>query len=224
MVSMIVSTEFFRPGASEEKHLMGRLKYLQYRNDRDGHIAQEQGLERWVDCGMGNNYRSIAINAQQFASAKVLTLTFVLSPDPKLMKKVDPSDHQRLMHDITEAFMERFFAERGFLVPPEFSFVVHHKNTLQGDAQPHSHVVMAATSMSGFERVPFELRKPQMQQMRAIADELAVDMVQEYVEQRDLIYGKEVEGPVLPAVEGTGIERELPRRPEPELVGGLYAI
>jgi hypothetical protein len=29
------------------KELKGQLKYFQYRNDRDGHIPQEAGLERW---------------------------------------------------------------------------------------------------------------------------------------------------------------------------------
>ena len=154
---MIANIEYIQPIKADKERFLGRLKYLQYRDNRDGHIPQETGVERWIDCGMGDNFRSIAVNANAFASRRVEAWTLVLSPNPELLKEVPREEHQRLVHDITVRFMEEFFAERGYLVPPEFSFVVHHKDTVNGDAQPHSHVVIAGSSMSGFERVPFEI-------------------------------------------------------------------
>ena len=56
------------------KEMSARLKYLQYRDDADGHIPQEQGLERWQDHGLGMNYREILNNCASLSSEKGIGL------------------------------------------------------------------------------------------------------------------------------------------------------
>jgi hypothetical protein len=201
---MIAALAFRRPGETEQKRFKGLLKYLQYRSDRDGHIPQEAGKERWVDCGLGNNFQTISMKTRTLESHRVGVWTLVLSPAAALMEQVAMADRQRVMLDITERFMSEFFAQRGFYVPPEYSFVVHHKDNVHHKAQDHAHVVIAATSASGFERVPFENRKPQLVQMRAIADRVAGQVIEQYVQEQ----ARAVQGVTLPA-RSTQASRDL---------------
>lgn len=44
--------------------LKGILRYIQYRDDKDGHIPQERGLERWGDHGLGATFRPSHLTAK----------------------------------------------------------------------------------------------------------------------------------------------------------------
>src|SRR5262249_8131723 len=73
------------------RHLRGKLRYFQYRNDKADHIAHQRGKprpERWRDMGLGSNYREILSSCQDLQSESVLAWTCVVSPAPDLMALV----------------------------------------------------------------------------------------------------------------------------------------
>jgi hypothetical protein len=57
---------------SAHRHLLGRLKYLQYRDDRNTHLRQRDLRERWQDHGLGKSYRSILQSCERLRSPHVL--------------------------------------------------------------------------------------------------------------------------------------------------------
>src|SRR6266852_9094172 len=131
------------------KELKARLKYFQYRDNRDGHIPQEEGLERWVDKGMGQNYREILTNCKQLASNRLLAWTWVVSPAPDLMALVPEAARQDLVVSLTEEIVEAYYAARGVEIP-EYAYVLHDRWTkategTEPQQQLHTHVVLPAT-------------------------------------------------------------------------------
>lgn len=180
ITKMIVNIEFFQPGKDEQERLGRRLKYLQYRNDRDGHVPQKFGLERWVDCGLGDSWSAILRKAPQVAGTKVMMWSLIVSPNPMLLEDIPREQHQRLVHEITVRFLDEFFAERGVAVPPEFAFVVHHKDEVNGRAQPHAHVMIAGTYQNNFTRAPFVIRNQHLEMVREIANRIAEQTIEEY--------------------------------------------
>src|SRR5260221_9247231 len=75
------------------QELTAKLKYFTFRDDRDGHIPQEYGLERWHDRGLGQHYHDVLANCERLASNKVLAWTWVIAPAPDLMALV-PEDQR----------------------------------------------------------------------------------------------------------------------------------
>jgi len=128
-------------GSKELKRL---LKYFQHRNDRNGHIPQEAGKERWTDCGMGSNYRSILHSCEQLGSTRLLAWTWVISPAPDLMALVLDDQKESLVRDLTEAVVEQYYTARDSDVP-EFSYVLHDRAAADGQQQLHTHIVLPAT-------------------------------------------------------------------------------
>ncbi len=130
--------------------LKARLKYFQYRDDRNGHIPQEEGLERWHDRGLGQDYRSILNNCSRLASDRLLAWTWVVSPDPVLMAHVPEDQRQELVLSLTEEIVEAYYTARGVEVP-EYSYVMHDRLTNGEDdsgerlQQLHTHVVLPTT-------------------------------------------------------------------------------
>lgn len=147
--------------SSGYKELLARTKYLQYRDDADGHIPQHKGLERWVDCGMGRNYREITQSADRLGSNKVLAWTWVVSPAPDLMALIPSGEREGLVKAITEAIVERYYEARG-MDTPEFSYVVHDRLTkpdqMAGEPvhQLHTHIILPGTvPLPDGSRIPF---------------------------------------------------------------------
>jgi hypothetical protein len=131
------------------KELKARLKYFQYRDDRTGHIPQEDGHERWVDKGLGQNYHDILNNCTRLASSRMLAWSWVVSPAPDLMALVPEKDRQDLVLSLTEEIIETYYAARGVELP-EYAYVLHDRWTTPDDgSEPqqhlHTHVVLPAT-------------------------------------------------------------------------------
>jgi len=161
------------------KELIAKTKYLQYRNDADGHIPQHKGQERWVDCGMGRNYREIAQSCDRLGSEKVLAWTWVISPAPDLMALVPESEREALVKGITEQIAESYYHARG-MDTPEFSYVLHDRLTKPDKAtgerlhQLHTHVILPGTvpQLDG-PRLPFYNRSSNghVKLLKTISDE-----------------------------------------------------
>lgn len=161
------------------KELLAKTKYLQYRDDADGHIPQHKGLERWVDCGMGSNYREIAQSCDRLGSDKVLAWTWVVSPAPDLVALVPEAEREGLVKALTEEIVESYYEARG-LDTPEFSYVLHDRLTKPDEAtgerlhQLHTHIILPGTvpQMDG-PRVPFYNRSSNghVKLLKSISDE-----------------------------------------------------
>lgn len=131
--------------SSGYKELKAVLKYLQYRDNSDGHIPQEAGLERWQDRGLGMNYREILQNCDQLGSNSVLAWTLVVSPAPDLMALVPGEEREGLVMALTEQIVEAYYTARGVDVA-EYSYVLHDRLTDDDQLhQLHTHVVLPGT-------------------------------------------------------------------------------
>lgn len=132
-------------GASKLKSL---LRYFQYRNDRDGHIPQAQGLERWVNHGLGSNFQAVAATCDALKSEHVQAFTFVINPNPDLIQFVPEERREVFVKHLTEATIETFFEERG-IDGIQYSYAYHRRETTDQDKagrdNPHTHVVLPGT-------------------------------------------------------------------------------
>ena len=136
--------------SSGYKELKAVLKYLQYRDNSDGHIPQEEGLERWQDRGLGLNYREILDHCDRLGSKSVLAWTLVVSPAPDLMALVPEQEREALVMGLTEEIVEAYYATRKVEVA-EYSYVLHNRLTQPSADNPdrieqlHTHVVLTGT-------------------------------------------------------------------------------
>ncbi len=138
-----------RGRTSGYQHLRGKLKYLQYRDDRNEHLKQRDLRERWQDRGLGKTYRGILRSCDRLRSQHVLAWTWVISPAPDLMALVPEALRRDLLIDLTERIVESYYAARG-LDTPEFAFVLHERTTNAREGQPglqqlHTHVILPGT-------------------------------------------------------------------------------
>jgi len=220
------------------KELSAKLKYVQYRDDANGHIPQEQGLERWTDCGLGNNYREIAQNCDRLSSDKVLAWTWVISPAPDLMALVPEAEREPLVKALTEQIVEAYYEARD-MDRPEFSYVMHDRLTKADEKtgeqlhQLHTHVVLPGTvSKLDGPRVPFYNRASNghVQMLKSISDEKFASALDRLVgpswhdlrpeapkvtPSLDIVMD---EAPPLPAAEGLSeLDRWFPRKPDLEI-------
>src|SRR5687768_15211551 len=90
-------------GASKLKQL---CRYIQYRDDKTGHIPQEQGLERWVDKGLGGNFGTVAANCEAWKSDAVQGFTWVIAPNVDLMSFIPEDQHGQFVRELTESTLE----------------------------------------------------------------------------------------------------------------------
>jgi hypothetical protein len=132
-------------GASK---LKGLLRYFQYRDDRDHHIPQEQGLERWVDHGLGKNFQTVAANCEAFKSDHVQAFTFVINPNPDLIRFVPEKRREAFVKELTEATIQAIFDARN-IEGMSYSYAFHRRETTDknepGRDNPHTHVVLPGT-------------------------------------------------------------------------------
>lgn len=170
-----------RRGAASngKKELTAKLKYFQYRDDANGHIPQEQGLERWVDCGLGGNYRQIMQSCDRLGSDKVLAWTWVISPAPDLIALVPPAEREAVVKSLTEQIVEAYYEARN-LDAPYYAYVLHNRLTkLDAETgeqlhQPHTHIILPGTvETADGARVPFYNRASNghVKLLKSIADD-----------------------------------------------------
>ncbi len=138
--------------------LKATLKYLQFRDKRNNHLAQSRDYERWQDRGMGVSHGEILKNCDALHSPHVLAWTWVISPAPDLMALVPEQERRPLLYELTDRVVEDYYTERGFDVP-EYSFVLHSAQTKPKDGEPaqdhlHTHVVLPGTAPASVDRLP----------------------------------------------------------------------
>jgi len=121
--------------------LQSKLKYFQYRDDRNGHIAQEEEVRRWYDRGLGKSYGAIFKNCLAEQSQTVAAWTWVVSPSPTLMALVPEDQRHDLVAQLTDEVVEAYYEARD-LPQPDYSFVLHDRDTKGGQQQVHAHVVL----------------------------------------------------------------------------------
>lgn len=134
-------------GKGGPRHLREKLKYFQYRNDKADHIAHQRGKprpERWRDMGLGGNYGEILKACQELQSDSVLAWTWVVSPAPDLMALVPERQRRDLVRNLTENIVTGYYEARGLDVPA-YSYVLHDRDTAEGQQQLHTHVVLPGT-------------------------------------------------------------------------------
>ena len=164
MSKAIIVTDFAYKGPKRVGRGTGRqglkatLKYLQYRDKPNNHLAQTPGYERWQDRGMGLHYSEIFKQCDALQSQHVLAWTWVISPAPDLMALVPEKQRRSLMYDLTDRVVEDYYTERGLDVP-EYSYVMHCAATKPKDGEPardhlHTHVILPGTAPSTAERLP----------------------------------------------------------------------
>lgn len=145
----VANVKYKKPTPDDTKRAKNLLKYLTYRDSRDGYVKQRTGMERWVDRGMGGSVRDIAQHCDDLRSDHVLTFSLVINPNPDLTALVPFDLRERFVHELTEKVVEGFFDERGLDTGIEFSYVIHHRNSTDpqspGLHDPHTHVVLPGT-------------------------------------------------------------------------------
>ena len=164
MSKAIIVVDFAYKGPKHTGRGTGRqalnavLKYLQYRDKRNNHLAQNHAYERWQDRGMGLSYGEIFKNCDALQSKHVLAWTWVISPAPDLMELVPKHERQALLYELTERVVEDYYTERGLDIP-EYSYLMHSAKTKgkNGEAPQehlHTHVILPGTAPSTAERLP----------------------------------------------------------------------
>jgi hypothetical protein len=171
---IIASLGFKKPG--QVKALRNLCKYLQHRDGsvrREAFLSAEQGVEhrypdglsdyvrpthrevKWVDRGMGETYRQIASRAFEWQGRRTLARTWVISPDPELMKHVPEEWRFDVVCNVTERTVERWYSDNGW-GQPEYSYVIHDK-----------HIVKAERVEFGEDKLPVEVRRTSYQMVHA---------------------------------------------------------
>jgi hypothetical protein len=75
----------------------------------------------------------------------MLARTWVISPDPELMKHVPDEKRFEVVRNVTEQTLERWYSDNGW-GQPEYSYVIHDKHRVaDGEQMVHSHVITPAT-------------------------------------------------------------------------------
>lgn len=138
--------------------LKATLKYLQYRDKRNNHLAKSHDYERWQDRGMGLSHGEIFRNCDQLQSNHVLAWTWVISPAPDLIALVPQNQRRQLLYELTERVVEDYYAARE-LDLPEYSYLMHSAKTKSQNGEPpqehlHTHVILPGTAPSTADRLP----------------------------------------------------------------------
>jgi hypothetical protein len=197
------------------RELRRKLKYLTFREDRNGHIPQEEGRERWQDRGMGGSYPEILQRCQALSSSSVLAWTWVIAPAPELMSLVPEDKRLDLVCKLTEEVVESYYEERGVEIP-EYSYVIHDRAVKSGDGAAtgqqnlHTHIILPGTArLSDGARKPFYNRseKGHVDLLHRLSTETMEKMLDWYV------------GPTW-----RERRREIDLAPQPKSIGDLGHI
>jgi hypothetical protein len=185
-----------RKGGSHFPDVRGLLKYVQYRDDRNDHIPDGGGPDRWVDGGLGDSYPKILarLDALSAGNPHAYCFAVVISPDPEAIAEVEGDPQARFVEAVKASMAEwqawRDEHDKPLAGPIEYSFVVHRPERNYGE-QMHAHLILPAATenaMNG-DLAPLYNNRPQ------------VDAFKEIVyRQLDRVYGLDREQE-LPAVE-----------------------
>ncbi|MEQ9030972.1 MAG: hypothetical protein RLP44_19815 [Aggregatilineales bacterium] len=209
--------------------MMGLLKYMQYRNDRDKHIPQDDGFERWYDRGLGNNYRVIGNRLMYLAGDRanadeVLVRMMVVSPHPDLIAELPEWRRARAVKEISECMVEQYFEAQDLPVL-EYSFVIHDPETEDGTPRLHSHILLPATVPDMEGRRHYDLRRQQMPVFHEVRDRVITDFTVGFfgVERAkeidlDLLTDKEKEAKKVAEPQPEIVENEIAPEPEENLL------
>jgi hypothetical protein len=141
--TIIANWKYQKPTKGGSRGLKKLLKYTSYRENPE-HSALPLD-ERWTDCGLGENWREVRQNCQQWAGPYVLAHHLVIAPAPDLMALVPEALRYGLVRETTERVIEQWHLERGLNVP-EYSYCLHDRDTTDAGLQNlHTHVFIAGT-------------------------------------------------------------------------------
>lgn len=209
MAKAIIAVPMRYRRRGEMKSLRHLLKYLQY---RDGSVRREAFLSagrgqdcrypagvsdhirpahraaRWVDRGMGETYRQIANRAYVWRGRSVLARTWVVSPDPELMRHVPEGRRFEVVRRVTEKTLERWYGDNGW-GQPEYSYVIHDKHRVKdGEQMVHAHVITPGTipidAAEDAARVDHYIKKPHIRDLNRAAAEA-------FTEELERVLGRE---------------------------------
>ncbi len=79
---VVANVKYKKPTQEDSKRQKGLLRYLTYRDGRDGHIRQAGGIERWHDLGLGRTLQEVAKRCEACKGEHVLAWTLVFNPTP----------------------------------------------------------------------------------------------------------------------------------------------
>jgi hypothetical protein len=160
--SIIPSWKYQKPSKGGHKGLKKLLKYVSHRESPDHRPVDLE--DRWVDCGLGANWREVYASAGQLAGPYVLAHHLVISPAPDLMQHLPEALRHDVVREVTERTIEQWHVNRGLSVP-EYSYCVHDRDT-NGDyglQQLHTHVFVAGTIDNGLgERLSHRVDREQV--------------------------------------------------------------
>jgi hypothetical protein len=163
-LSVVANVRYQSPKGKGASKLKGLLRYFQYRDDRDGHIPQAAGLERWVNHGLGSSFQAVAATCEALKSEHVQAFTFVINPNPDLIRFIPDERREAFVKELTEATIDTFFEERS-IEGLEYSYVYHRRETHDKDRpgrdNPHTHVVLPGTfdSFADGARLPLYMNR-----------------------------------------------------------------
>jgi len=160
--TIIPNWKYQKPTKGGYKGLKKLLKYVSHRESPD-HRPLEPDV-RWVDCGLGDSWKTVYLNAGQLAGPYVLAHHLVISPAPDLMQLVPEDIRQEVVREVTERTIETWHSERGLNVP-EYSYCLHDRDTDDdyGLQQLHTHVFVAGTIDNGLgERLSHRVNREQV--------------------------------------------------------------
>lgn len=159
----------------------GLLKYLTYREDRDNHVFRPGGRGRWVDCGLGRNWREIIDNVSELQSQKVLMRSLIIRPPQEQIAQlveVDPelwARRRELMADLVENVMASEMERAGVEWPSgrqpldlPYSYVIHAPPDANGVESLHAHVITPA--MDRDREQAFNVCRKDTQHTRGVAE------------------------------------------------------
>ncbi len=119
------------------------LKYVTHRENPAHFVLPTH--ERWTDCGLGNNWKSILKRLIELKGPYVLVHHMVISPAPDLMELVPDDLKHEVVREVTERTIETWHLERGLAVP-EYAHVLHDRDTSEHGLQHlHAHIFIAGT-------------------------------------------------------------------------------
>jgi hypothetical protein len=128
------------------------LKYIQFRDDRDDHIPNAGGPDRWVDGGLGDRYQAILTRLDELnpGNRHAYCHSIVISPDPEALAEVEGDPQARFVRVVQDTLAEwddwrQEYDEKPQIGPIEYSFVVHRPERNYGE-QMHAHVIVAAAT------------------------------------------------------------------------------
>jgi hypothetical protein len=145
----VANVQYKKPTPGEAKRTRSLMKYLTYRDGRDGYTRQARGKERWLDRGMGGSVAEIARRCEGYSSQHVLLFSLVMNPNPDLVAMIPRPQREEFVRELTERTMDSFFDARGIENGVEWSAVMHHRLTddpqSPGLHNPHTHIVLPGT-------------------------------------------------------------------------------